>query len=265
MHSQLDFPSSNRHDGTRGAFETMTRASTTMTKCAALLLCSSSCSLRCWAFSSSTASSHGTRPIPVASSQCLRAEETEWTSDFDDYIPASKGGADDPESSSSSSSAAPTIGSIFQSRKARDWSGVETRQFSLGEDLVLANFVGKMGFDEVTDWEYYYENEEDPDDRKVVRPNPFDESKPKRTRQSSGSVVSGREEQICARASERESDGRSRYLSLVQRIVLRCDGGEQNDDKRESRTHGVFRVLPFAPCCFVARWFAAAAAAATAA
>lgn len=54
---------------------------------------------------------------------------------------------------------------------------------------MLSDFVGNMGFDEVTDWEYYYQNEEDENDRKVVEPNPFDSATPKRTRQSSGSVV----------------------------------------------------------------------------
>lgn len=60
----------------------------------------------------------------------------------------------------------------------------------MGRDFVLSDFVGNMGFDEVTDWEYYYQNEEDESDRKVVEPNPFDSSTPRRTRQSSGSVVS---------------------------------------------------------------------------
>jgi len=41
----------------------------------------------------------------------------------------------------------------------------------------------------VTDWEYYYAGEDDPDERMVVQPNPFDESQPRRTRSSSGSVV----------------------------------------------------------------------------
>lgn len=62
-------------------------------------------------------------------------------------------------------------------------------QLSLGRDFILDSYVGKMGFDEVTDWEYYYQNEEDEDDRKVVQPNPFDPKTPRRTRASSGSVV----------------------------------------------------------------------------
>ncbi|KAL3913104.1 MAG: hypothetical protein SGILL_006623 [Bacillariaceae sp.] len=71
----------------------------------------------------------------------------------------------------------------------RDLTGVSTRLFSLGQDLIVTDFVGNMGFEEVIDWQYFYENEEDPDDRKVVQPNPFDASKPKRTRTASGSVV----------------------------------------------------------------------------
>jgi hypothetical protein len=70
-----------------------------------------------------------------------------------------------------------------------DLSACTSRQFSLGQDLILSDYVGNMGFDEVTDWEYYYPNEDDPDDRQVVQPNPFDPAKPKRTRTSSGSVV----------------------------------------------------------------------------
>jgi hypothetical protein len=71
----------------------------------------------------------------------------------------------------------------------RDLTAVTTRQFSLGPDIILTDFVGNLGFDEVTDWEYYYEEEEDKNERQVVQPNPFDSSKPKRTRMSSGSVV----------------------------------------------------------------------------
>jgi len=116
------------------------------------------------------------RPARFSSALHL-GEETEWTSDFDDFVPGSN--ADD----------AAQLSSIFKGRSTRDLTCTQTRQFSLGQDLILADFVGNMGFDEVTDWEYYQVNEEDPSDRKVVQPNPFDSSKPKRTRKSSGSVV----------------------------------------------------------------------------
>jgi len=102
--------------------------------------------------------------------------DSEWTSDFDDYL-------QDGESD------AFKLSNIFKSRGVRDLTGTQTRQFSLGKDLILTDFVGNMGFDEVTDWEYFEFNEENPSDRKIVQPNPFDNSKPKRTRKSSGSVV----------------------------------------------------------------------------
>jgi hypothetical protein len=117
------------------------------------------------------------RTCPASSSSASHlAEESEWTSDFDDFVQG--GDADAAE-----------LSSIFKGRSTRDLTCTQTRQFSLGQDLVLIDFVGNMGFDEVTDWEYYEVNEEDPSDRRVVQPNPFDSAKPKRTRKSSGSVV----------------------------------------------------------------------------
>ena len=90
------------------------------------------------------------------------------------------------------------LSSVFQKRSMRDLTGTQTRQFSLGQDLILADYVGNLGFDEVTDWEYYeVDVDEDgnslpttsTEQRKIVQPNPMDASKPKRTRTSSGSVV----------------------------------------------------------------------------
>jgi hypothetical protein len=119
-----------------------------------------------------------TRTCPASSSSASHlGEETEWTSDFDDF-----------EQGSSAADAA-QLSSIFKGRSRRDLTCTQTRLFSLGQDLVLADFVGNMGFDEVTDWEYYEVDEDDSSDRRVVQPNPFDSSKPKRTRKSSGSVV----------------------------------------------------------------------------
>lgn len=128
-------------------------------------------------YSQAFSTKSSTTRIVCQQSRLHLSEDTEWTSDFDDFL--QDDGGDMPQ-----------ISSIFKSRGTRDLSGIQSRQFSLGQDLVLADFVGKMGFDEVTDWEYYYENEEDATDRKVVQPNPFDSDKPKRTRKSSGSVVS---------------------------------------------------------------------------
>mmetsp|Transcript_8522 Transcript_8522/g.17769 ORF Transcript_8522/g.17769 Transcript_8522/m.17769 type:complete len:542 (+) Transcript_8522:118-1743(+) len=111
------------------------------------------------------------------------ALQEEWTSDFDDFV--GDGGEDGDDENNSLSD---FLAKIDRGGN-RDLTGVQTRLFSLGEDLIINDYVGNMGFEEVTDWEYYFENEDDPKDRDVVNPNPFDESKPKRTRTSSGSVV----------------------------------------------------------------------------
>lgn len=102
---------------------------------------------------------------------------SEWKSDFDDFV-------NDGEASlffSEDQFTTPT--DAFD-----DLSGCKSRQFSLGFDLVLSDFAGSMGFDEVTDWEYYREDE-DGRERQVVQPNPLDPAQPRRTRASSGSVV----------------------------------------------------------------------------
>ena len=102
---------------------------------------------------------------------------SEWKSDFDDFV-------NDEESSlffNQDQFTTPT--DAFD-----DLSGCKSRQFSLGVDLVLLDFAGSMGFDEVTDWEYYREDE-DRREREVVQPNPLDPAQPRRTRASSGSVV----------------------------------------------------------------------------
>ena len=39
-----------------------------------------------------------------------------------------------------------------------DLTAVRTRLFSLGEDLMIQDYVGTMGFEEVTDWQYYYQD-----------------------------------------------------------------------------------------------------------
>lgn len=142
----------------------------------------------------------------------------EWTSDFDGFIGESfsfggteADGGDDDDDTDTGGGPSPVLrarddddddvpdldddtGALFSSSIGRgttrpDLTGVSTRLFSLGQDLIVNDYVGNMGFEEVTDWEYFYENEDDPTDRKVVQPNPFDVSKPKRTRVSSGSVV----------------------------------------------------------------------------
>ena len=69
-----------------------------------------------------------------------------------------------------------------------DLSGTDLRLFCLGGDVLLDSYAGSMGFDEVTDWDYY-QVDEDGNRGSRVRPNPFDAGQPRRTRASSGSVV----------------------------------------------------------------------------
>jgi serine/threonine protein kinase len=132
-----------------------------------------------------------------------------WTSDFDDYFPVDiDNNNDDDESSSSEEDEEEDpfrLSNILQQATTTtimkdDLSACQVRQFSLGQDFVVTDFAGSMGFDEVTDWEYYYDDVESEEDgsssspsslkeRKVVSPPPLDPSKPRRTRQQSGSII----------------------------------------------------------------------------
>ena len=71
---------------------------------------------------------------------------------------------------------------------SEDLTGCSLREFSFGPDVMLSDYAGSMGFDEVTDWQYYsvdgYSGEKTP-----TNPNPLDPSQPVRTREKSGSVV----------------------------------------------------------------------------
>jgi hypothetical protein len=98
-----------------------------------------------------------------------------WKSDFDDFI-------------EDETSAFFFNEKLLKVTTNTDLSGCESRQFSLGKDLVLSDFAGSMGFQEITDWEYYREDD-DRKERQLVQPNPLDPSQPKRTKVSSGSVV----------------------------------------------------------------------------
>jgi serine/threonine protein kinase len=73
-------------------------------------------------------------------------------------------------------------------KQQKDLSGCSTRQFNLGYDLIVSDYVGSLGFEEVTDWEYYQPSLVN-NERRVVEPPPFDPNQPKRTREKSGSVV----------------------------------------------------------------------------
>mmetsp|Transcript_319 Transcript_319/g.593 ORF Transcript_319/g.593 Transcript_319/m.593 type:complete len:713 (+) Transcript_319:52-2190(+) len=69
-----------------------------------------------------------------------------------------------------------------------DLTGSTVRQFSLGPDLILSDYAGSLGFDKVTDWQYF-STDPDSGERTPVAPRPMDPTQPTRTRSSSGSVV----------------------------------------------------------------------------
>lgn len=69
-----------------------------------------------------------------------------------------------------------------------DLSGASYRQFSLGPDIIISDYAGSMGFDAVTDWEYFAIDDSS-GERTRVNPRPFDDTQPKRTRDKSGAVV----------------------------------------------------------------------------
>ena len=88
------------------------------------------------------------------------------------------------------------IFSATQNQQNKDFSGCSVRQFNLGYDIILSDYVGSLGFEEITDWEYYQPSKVntgsgggDYRERDVVEPPPFDPNQPKRTREKSGSVV----------------------------------------------------------------------------
>jgi len=102
-----------------------------------------------------------------------------------------------------------------QNQRQKDFSGCSSRQFSLGYDIQLTAYVGNLGFEEVTDWEYY-----DPNDASIVDPPPFDPDQPKRTREKSGSVVRIFRGELIGLANK------ARSLGLDTRVLVKEFSGE---------------------------------------
>eukprot|EP00577_Skeletonema_sp_RCC1716_P032863 CAMPEP_0113387218 /NCGR_PEP_ID=MMETSP0013_2-20120614/8419_1 /TAXON_ID=2843 ORGANISM="Skeletonema costatum, Strain 1716" /NCGR_SAMPLE_ID=MMETSP0013_2 /ASSEMBLY_ACC=CAM_ASM_000158 /LENGTH=213 /DNA_ID=CAMNT_0000270099 /DNA_START=118 /DNA_END=756 /DNA_ORIENTATION=- /assembly_acc=CAM_ASM_000158 len=69
-----------------------------------------------------------------------------------------------------------------------DLTGALSREFTLGRDLLLSDYAGSLGFDQVTDWQYYT-TDLATGQREDKAANPFDPNQPSRTRSKSGSVV----------------------------------------------------------------------------
>jgi hypothetical protein len=81
----------------------------------------------------------------------LDAEKIPWTSDFDDFPSDNSSGDSNQDDDDALETSFRTL---FASKQDKDRTAIQSRQLSLGKDLVLENFVGTLGFDEVTDWEY---------------------------------------------------------------------------------------------------------------
>ena len=125
-------------------------------------------------------------------------------------------------------------------KKNVDLTGSTEREFSLGRDVILSNYAGSLGFDQITDWQYYtVDVEEDDDDgyyskrrteggeqrRTPVSPRPMDPSQPSRTRSSSGSVVRIFTGELVGGSSSLGSKLRSRGLDM--RVLIKEYSGEE--------------------------------------
>lgn len=162
---------------------TFTKCSTTSTKqCASAtsLFFLLQSSLPIWGFLTPKHSIHSKHPsveqtIVHTSSSCwMNPKNDPLEYDDDDFF------FDDEDSE--------LIFSATQNQQNKDYSGCSIRQFNLGYDIILSDYVGSLGFEEVTDWEYYQPSLVN-NERRIVDPPPFDPSQPKRTREKSGSVV----------------------------------------------------------------------------
>ena len=105
-------------------------------------------------------------------------------------------------------------------KQQTDLSGCSMRQFNLGYDLIISDFVGSLGFEEIVDWEYYQPSLVN-NERNIVEPPPFDPNAPKRTREKSGSIVRIFRGELSGRLG---SMARSRGLDI--RIMLKEFSGE---------------------------------------
>jgi len=121
-------------------------------------------------------------------------------------------------------------------KQQKDLSGCSTRQFNLGYDLIISDYVGSLGFEEVTDWEYYQQSLVN-NERRVVEPPPFDPSQPKRTREKSGSVVRIFRGELTGRLG---SAARSRGMD--SRIMLKEFSGDTAIDLARSELESLSRM-----------------------
>jgi len=112
------------------------------------------------------------------------------------------------------------IFSATRNQNKIDLSGCSVRQFNLGYDIILTDYVGSSGFEEITDWQYYQPSLIN-NERRVVEPPPFDPSQPKRTRKKSGSVVRNFRGELAGRIGSTV-----RSIGLDKRVLLKEFSGE---------------------------------------
>mmetsp|Transcript_33823 Transcript_33823/g.49723 ORF Transcript_33823/g.49723 Transcript_33823/m.49723 type:complete len:622 (+) Transcript_33823:62-1927(+) len=120
------------------------------------------------------------------------------------------------------------LGSLSSSQNeeqqpANDLSGCQSRQFTLGYDVLISSYAGSMGFDEVIDWDYFQSDADGTASQReydrrnnMVEPPPFDPTKPKRTKSSSGSVIRLFLGEICGKLSSR-----LRSLGMDNRVLIK--------------------------------------------
>jgi hypothetical protein len=105
-----------------------------------------------------------------------------------------------------------------------DLTGATYREFTLGRDLLLSDYAGSLGFDQVTDWQYYttdlYTGRQQNE-----KSNPFDPNQPSRTRSKSGSVVRIFRGEFTGRLG-----GMLRSRGLDTRVLLKEFAVDNNDN-----------------------------------
>jgi hypothetical protein len=134
-----------------------------------------------------------------------------------------------------------------------DLTGSTEREFSLGRDVILSNYAGSLGFDQVTDWQYYTVDvdedngkyysriKEDEEPRRTpVSPRPMDPSQPSRTRSSSGSVVRIFRGELVGGSSSLGSKLRSRGLDM--RVLIKEYYGEEGLKLANAEKQGLGRL-----------------------
>jgi len=118
----------------------------------------------------------------------------------------------------------------------QDLTGCTLREFSFGPDIMLSSYAGSLGFDKVTDWQYY-ETDTYSGERKQVSPRPMDPTQPSRTKSSSGSVVRLFRGEIGGKLG-----GKLRSRGLDCRVWIKEYSGEEALELARSEKMGLGRI-----------------------